>query len=138
MLLVEVHACGKHDVSLRRPHKYVAILAGAALEPVGIIERAAAQPKDIWKAFEVQANSRPAPAAEVERHAFVARVGAMLVRLRRNAFKHHILLPENGLEEIRGAGEALAETAVADGDAQRLCKRLVANVAAQAPSLMND
>src|SRR6476619_6548866 len=138
MLLVEVNACGQHDVPLSRPDEYMAIPARAALEPAGIVESAAAQSQDFRKTFKVQAKRRPAPAAEVERHALAARVGAMLVRPRRNALEHDVLLPEDRLEQKRGPREPLAETAVANGDAERLCERLVADVTAQALSLMND
>ena len=44
-----------------------------AVEPVGIVKSAAAQPQDVRKSFEVEIERCPAPATEVQRYALVAR-----------------------------------------------------------------
>ena len=61
----------------------------------------------------------------------------MLVRLGGRAREDDILLAEDWLDQIRGPREPLAKPTMANGDALRLCERLVADVAAQASSLVS-
>ena len=64
-------------------------------------------------------------------------MGPMFVRLCRNSVEYNILLTENGFDQIGRSREPLAELTMANRDAQRVCKRLVANIAAQASTLMS-
>ena len=62
----------------------------------------------------------------------------MLVCRGGSAVEKDISLPENWFDQVRGSGELLTEPTMANGDAQRLCERLVVDVAAQASSLVNN
>jgi len=61
----------------------------------------------------------------------------MLVGLA-NAFEDDILFAKDGLDQVRRTSEPLAKAAMADRDAQWIPERLVADVATQTSSLMND
>jgi len=54
MRLMEVHTWGKYDAPLGRAREDEAALALAAIEPIGVVERAAAQSEDVRKPLQIE------------------------------------------------------------------------------------
>ena len=72
MLCKEIYTRRKDNAPLRRTDEDMAVCAPGKIEPIGIIERAAAYPQDVRKALQVEAERRRAPAAEIESDALAA------------------------------------------------------------------
>jgi hypothetical protein len=110
----------------------------AALEPIGIVERAAAESSDVRKALQIEADGRRASAAEIHCNALATGIGPMVIGFQWGSVEYHVLPSEDRFDKICRPRQPLAEGAMADGDAQRLRRCSVADLAAQAPSLMNN
>jgi hypothetical protein len=65
VFLIQLQPRRQDYALLSRTCEDVATLLFAAIEPIRVIEGAAAQPQDVWKPFQIEANGRPASAAEV-------------------------------------------------------------------------
>ena len=61
-----VHTRRKHHALLRRAGKDVAAFGRASIEPVGIVECAAAHSEDVRKSFQIQVERRATAAAEID------------------------------------------------------------------------
>ena len=71
VLLVDARARRQHDADLRRAREDMPASRGASLEPVGVVERAAAQSQDVRKSLQIQIERGAACAAEVQGDAFL-------------------------------------------------------------------
>src|SRR5215510_9601843 len=110
----------------------------APVEPVGIIKGATTHSQDLREALQLEANRGGAPGAEVQGDTLAARIGAVRIALRADAVESHVLPSEDWFDQKGRAGKALAESAMTNCDAHGLRARLVADIAAQAATLVHN
>src|SRR4051812_9113716 len=91
MVLEGADAWRKHGAGLCRPREDVTAHIRPAIEPVRIIERAAAEPEEIGEALERKIQCRGAAAAKIQRDSLPATVRAMVVALWRAARENEVL-----------------------------------------------
>ena len=125
-----VYARRQHYALLRRAGEDVATLALAAIKPVGIVERASAQPQNVREPLQIQADRRTTPSAKIQGDALVTGVRSVIIGLRPCSGENDILSSENWLDKEGRSREPLAKRAMADGHPNGLGDRPVADVAA--------
>jgi hypothetical protein len=116
----------------RRLEEDVLGVVGAHGDPVGVVEGARVDAAGPRESLEGQEELRAAGRAEMHVDQLAAALGAMVVG-GGGALGHlQIFLPEERLHHVRRAGRALAPSAVADRDPERVAPRLEPHRAADA------
>lgn len=113
-------------------------VVGADLKPARIVEGSGIDAADLGEALEAQIEFRAAGGAEVNGDQLAASFRAMPVDGCAAARDPQILQAKNRFDHIGRSRGALAEPAVADGDAKRLAQRLVSHATADAAALMHS
>jgi hypothetical protein len=138
MFFVEPVAWWQYHAVLRRAYKDMLTRICGAIEPVWIIERSAAYAENVRKPLEIEADGRCTFFAKMQCHSLSASVRPVVIDSGPHAVEDDVLSLEYRFDQKGRASQPLAKGAVTDGDAHRLGGRPIADVAAKAPTLMND
>ena len=91
VLAVGIQTGGQHYTVLRRAREDVATHSWASIKPIGIVERAPAQPEYVRKSFQVQIHRRAAPAAEIQGDALLAGIRSVIISFWDDSGEHDVL-----------------------------------------------
>jgi hypothetical protein len=136
MLDERIDTSWEHYAHLRRAGKDVATYSLATIKPVWVIERASAQPQDVWKPLHIQANCCTAPITEIQSDPHVTGVRLVTICPRGDSKENDILFPENWFDQEGRTREPLTKSAMTNRDPHGFSGRRVPNVTTQATAPM--